>query len=247
MQLLFLCSLSYQPPDMAQLFKPSADSIFRLTIVGTLVMTFGTFWFFEMMQRSTYYSQRAIVHAQPLPFSHEHHVGGIGIDCRYCHTSVDKSSFAGMPPSKTCMNCHAQIWTNAEMLRPVRESYRSGKPLHWTRVNDLPDYVFFDHSIHIHKGIGCNDCHGPVDRMPLMYAAATLQMEWCLNCHRKPEKFLRPAEEVFNMRYIPPTGRFPVSVNGKTFTDQLTLGNYLKTEYHLRSVQDITSCNTCHR
>ncbi|HSU57170.1 MAG TPA: cytochrome c3 family protein, partial [Candidatus Dormibacteraeota bacterium] len=109
------------------------------------------------------------------------------------------------------------------------------------------DYVFFDHSIHIHKGIGCNDCHGPVDRMPLMYAAATLQMEWCLNCHRKPEKFLRPAEEVFNMRYTPPTGRFPVTVNGKTFTDQLTLGNYLKTEYHLRSVQDITSCNTCHR
>lgn len=234
-------------PGMPQLFKPSADTILRLFLVGGLLLPVGSLWFFEMMQRSTYYSQREIVHAQPIPFSHEHHVGGLGIDCRYCHTSVEVSGFAGMPPTKTCMNCHAQIWTNADLLRPVRESYRSGQPIHWTRVYDLPDYVYFDHSIHIHKGIGCSDCHGPVDRMPLMYPAATLQMEWCLNCHREPEKFLRPADEVFDMRYNRPSERYPVTVNGKTFTDQLKLGSYLKEQYYVRSVQDITSCSTCHR
>jgi len=232
---------------MGQFFSPTANTTFRVVLIGGLLTVVGMFWFFEMMQRSAYYSQRGVVHAQPIPFSHEHHVGGLGIDCRYCHTTVENSKFAGMPPTKTCMNCHAQIWTNSDMLRPVRESYDSAKPIHWSRVNDLPDYVYFDHSIHIHKGIGCNDCHGPVDRMPLMYAAATLQMEWCMNCHRAPEKFLRPREEVFNMRYQQPTSRYPVSVDGKTFTTQTKLGDYLKTKYYLRTVQDITSCNTCHR
>lgn len=232
---------------MGQIFRPSANSVARLTLVGVVVFGLALFWFIEMMQRSSYYSNREVVRAQPVPFSHEHHVGGLGIDCRYCHTSVEFSSFAGMPPTKTCMNCHAQIWTNADMLQPVRESYRTGTPLRWTRVNDLPDYVYFDHSIHIHKGVGCSDCHGAVDRMPLMYAAATLQMEWCLNCHRAPEKFLRPKSQVFNIRYSRPTTRFPVVLDGKPFTDQLNLGNYLKTKYHLRSVQDIISCSTCHR
>ncbi len=232
---------------MGQIFTPTGNTIFRVTLLGGLVLVASTFWFFEMMQRSTYYSQRAIVHKQPVPFSHEHHVGGLGIDCRYCHTTVEQSSFAGMPPTKTCMNCHAQIWTNTEMLRPVRESYRSGTPLHWTRVNDLPDYVYFDHSIHINKGVGCNDCHGPVDRMPLMYPYATLQMEWCLDCHRAPEKYLRPADQVFNMRYEKPSRRFPVSVDARTFTNQRKLGDYLKQKYSVRTAQDITSCSTCHR
>jgi hypothetical protein len=184
---------------------------------------------------------------QPVPFSHQHHVGGLGIDCRYCHTSVEVSSFAGIPPTKTCMNCHSQIWTNASMLLPVRESFRSGKSLEWIRANDLPDYVYFDHSIHLNKGVGCNDCHGPVDRMPLMYAASTLQMEWCLNCHRAPEKFLRPRDQVFNMRYMQPSARYPVTLDGKVYSDQITMGTYLVKKYHLRSVQDITSCSTCHR
>jgi Cytochrome c7 and related cytochrome c len=232
---------------MGQIFNPSANSVFRLVLVGSVVLGMALFWFFEMMQRSSYYTDRAVVRSQPIPFSHEHHVGGLGIDCRYCHTSVEVSSFAGMPPSKTCMNCHAQIWTNAEMLQPVRASYQTGTPLRWTRVNNLPDYVYFDHSIHIHKGVGCSDCHGPVDRMPLMYPAASLQMEWCLNCHREPEKFLRPRSQVFNMRYSRPTTRFPVVMDGKAFTDQLTLGNYLKSKYYLRSAQDIISCSTCHR
>ena len=142
---------------------------------------------------------------QPVPFSHQHHVAGLGIDCRYCHTSVETSSFAGIPPTKTCMNCHAQIWTNAALLEPVRESYKTGKSLVWTRVNDLPDFAYFNHSIHINKGVGCNTCHGPVDRMPLMYNQASLQMEWCLECHRAPEKNLRPRDQVFNMRYEQPS------------------------------------------
>jgi hypothetical protein len=174
-------------------------------------------------------------------------VGGLGIDCRYCHTSVEVSSFAGIPPTRTCMNCHAQIWTGAPMLEPVRESFSSGKSLIWNRVNDLPDFVYFNHSIHINKGVGCNTCHGPVDRMPLMYNYASLQMEWCLNCHRAPEKNLRPRDQVFNMRYEEPSSAKPIMVDGKTYTDQISLGRDLVTKYKLRTVADITSCSTCHR
>src|SRR6185369_5779685 len=199
------------------------------------------------LQRSPYYSWRGVAREQPVPFSHQHHVAGLGIDCRYCQTSVEKSNFAGIPPTKTCMNCHQQIWTNAPMLEPVRESYRSGKSLVWTRVNQVPDFVYFDHSIHINKGVGCDSCHGPVNKMPLMYAQNTMQMEWCLNCHREPEKMLRPRAEVFNMNYKQPSTEEPVEVNGQKFTDQIALGKYLKKEYRLRSVFDITSCNTCHR
>jgi len=232
---------------MGQIFPQSTNTISRLTILFGFLSIGALLWFFAQMQRSPYYSQEGIAHAQPVPFSHQHHVGGLGLDCRYCHTSVEVSSFAGIPPTKTCMNCHSQIWTNAAMLEPVRQSFRSGASLIWTRANHLPDYVYFDHSIHLNKGVGCNDCHGPVDRMPLMYAYATLQMEWCLNCHREPERFLRPRDQVFNMRYQQPTARGPVALDGQVFSDQLALGNYLKGQYHLRSVEDITSCWTCHR
>jgi hypothetical protein len=184
---------------------------------------------------------------QPVPFSHKHHVGDDGIDCRYCHTSVESARFAGIPPTKTCINCHAQIWTKAPMLEPVRESFRSGKSLVWNRVNDLPDFVYFDHSIHINKGVGCDTCHGPVDRMPLMYNQASLQMEWCLECHRAPEKNLRPRDQVFNMRYEPPSADKPLALDGEVFTDQTSLGLHLVQKYRLRTVQDIISCSTCHR
>jgi hypothetical protein len=133
------------------------------------------------------------------------------------------------------------------MLEPVRESFRSGKSLVWNRVNDLPEFVYFDHSIHINKGVGCNTCHGPVDRMPLMYNYASLQMEWCIECHRAPEKNLRPREQVFNMRYQQPSVDLPVKFEGRSYTDQLSLGKELVKQYHLRSVMDITSCSTCHR
>jgi hypothetical protein len=232
---------------MAQIFHRSTNSLSRATIFGAVFVVAALFWAAAQVQRSPYVTYAGVVRPQPAPFSHQHHVAGLGIDCRYCHTSVENSRFAGIPPTKTCMNCHAQIWTKAPMLEPVRESFRTDKSLVWTRVNDLPDFVYFDHSIHINKGVGCNTCHGPVDRMPLMYNYASLQMEWCLNCHRAPEKNLRPRDQVFNMRYQAPTVDSPVIVDGKSFVDQDSLGLYLVKAYKLRSERDITSCNTCHR
>ena len=210
-------------------------------------MVAALFWAAAEIQRSPYVTYAGIARPQPAPFSHQHHVAGLGIDCRYCHTSVETSNFAGIPPTATCMNCHRQIWTGAPMLEPVRESFKTGKSLVWNRVNDLPDFVYFNHSIHINKGVGCNTCHGPVDRMPLMYNYASLQMEWCLDCHRAPEKNLRPREQVFNMRYEQPTAERPVEFEGQKYLDQISLGTALKDKYHLRTTQDITSCSTCHR
>jgi hypothetical protein len=232
---------------MAQIFHRSTNTISRVTIIGTLLLVAGFFWWVAQMQRSSYTTYRGIAHTQPVPFSHQHHVSGLGLDCRYCHTAVEVSSFAGIPPTKTCMNCHSEIWTNAPMLEPVRQSFQTGRSLQWTRVNDLPDYVYFDHSIHLAKGVGCDTCHGPVQRMPLMVTYATLQMEWCLNCHRAPQKYLRPREEVFNLNWQPPSSGQPVTMDGIKFTDQIAFGNYLLRKYRVRSVQDITSCDTCHR
>jgi hypothetical protein len=232
---------------MAQIFHRSTNTISRATIFGSVLIVAALFWAATQIQRSPYVTYAGVVRPQPAPFSHQHHVAGLGIDCRYCHTSVENSQFAGIPPTKTCMNCHSQIWTNAALLEPVRESFRSNKSLVWTRVNDLPDFVYFDHSIHISKGVGCNTCHGPVDRMPLMYNDASLEMEWCLNCHRAPEKNLRPRDQVFNMRYEQPSSYKPLEFDGQTFTDQDSLGLYLIKKYKLRTERDITSCSTCHR
>jgi cytochrome c7-like protein len=230
-----------------QIFHRSTNTISRATIFGAIFVIAMLFWAAAEVQRSPYVTYAGVARPQPAPFSHQHHVGGLGIDCRYCHTSVEVSSFAGIPPTRTCMNCHAQIWTGAPMLEPVRESFSSGKSLIWNRVNDLPDFVYFNHSIHINKGVGCNTCHGPVDRMPLMYNYASLQMEWCLDCHRAPEKNLRPRDQVFNMRYEEPSSAKPIMVDGKTYTDQISLGRDLVSKYKLRTVADITSCSTCHR
>jgi len=230
-----------------QIFHRSTNTISRATIFGAVFVAAIALWACIEFQRSPYVTYAAVAKPQPVPFSHQHHVAGLGIDCRYCHTSVEVSSFAGIPTTKTCINCHQQIWTAAPLLEPVRESFRTGKSLVWTRVNDLPDFVYFNHSIHINKGVGCNTCHGPVDRMPLMYNYASLQMEWCLDCHRAPQKYLRPSDQVFNMRYEQPSGAKPVTVGGKEYTDQLDLGTDLVKEYKLRTVSDITSCSTCHR
>src|SRR5271154_3934813 len=232
---------------MAQIFHRSFNVISKVSILGGVFILAGLGWAASVLVRSSYVTKVGIAETQPIQFSHAHHVNGLGIDCRYCHTSVETSNFAGIPPTKTCMNCHAQIWTNAAYLEPVRESFRTGRSLEWTRVNQLPNYVYFNHSIHINKGVGCNTCHGPVDRMPLMYQYASLQMEFCLDCHRNTEKYLRPREQVFNMRYEQPSGGEPVVVSGTAYSDQESLGNALKAQYHVRSVKDITSCNTCHR
>jgi len=230
-----------------QIFHRSSNAIARASILGAVFLLSGVLWGVLELDRTPYITYEKVVRPQPVPFSHEHHVAAIGIDCRYCHTSVENSNYAGIPPTKTCMNCHSQIWTNAAILEPVRESFRTGKSLEWTRVNDLPDYVYFNHSIHINKGVGCNTCHGEVDRMPLMYNNASLRMEWCLNCHRAPDKYLRPRDQVFNMRYQPPSTNEPLTLDGQEFIDQRTLGKYLIQKHNLRSVADITSCSTCHR
>lgn len=230
-----------------QIFHRSANTLSRASIYGGIFTVALTLWVCVNLQRSPYVTYAGVARPQPAPFSHQHHVAALGIDCRYCHTSVENSDFAGIPPTKTCMNCHSEIWTSAAMLEPVRESYRSGRSLVWNRVNDLPDFVYFDHSIHVNKGVGCNTCHGPVDRMPLMFNYASLQMEWCIECHRGPEKVLRPRDQVFNMRYQQPSTLQPVVVDGKSFTDQMSLGKYLAHKYELRTAMDITSCSTCHR
>jgi len=243
---------------MSQIFHRSTNTLSRATIFGAVFIVAALVWVGYAIQGSPYVTYEGVRKPQPVPFSHQHHVTGLGIDCRYCHTSVETSGFAGIPPTKTCMNCHSQIWTNAALLEPVRASYRSGESLQWTRVNTLPDFVFFNHSIHVTKGVGCNTCHGPVDTMPFMYQQATLQMSWCLSCHRDPGQFLRPRDQVFNMRYRPPSDTTPVEVDDKTFTDQASLGDYLIKKYRVRvgriktadgqtSVGDITSCSTCHR
>jgi hypothetical protein len=230
-----------------QIFHRSSNTISKATVFVVIILASVALWACIQLQRSPYVTYAMVARPQPVPFSHQHHVAGLGIDCRYCHTSVENSHFAGIPPTKTCMNCHSQIWVGAPLLEPVRKSYRTGESLVWNRVNDLPDFVYFDHSIHVNKGVGCNTCHGPVDRMPLMFNYASLQMEWCLDCHRAPDKYLRPRDQVFNMRYEQPSRENPVTVDGNAYTDQRTLGKYLIQKHNLRSVADITSCSTCHR
>jgi len=232
---------------MAQFFPHSANAYARMSLVlaGVLAAALGLAG--DRLQRSPYVTKEGLRPEQPVPFSHQHHVAGLGLDCRYCHTSVETSSFAGIPPTKTCMNCHSQIWTNAAMLEPVRASFRDNKSLVWQRVHDLPDFVYFSHEIHINKGVGCKSCHGPVDEMPLMYQNASLQMEWCLQCHRDTATVLRPREEVFNMQYKEPSRGNAVTFKGVEYFDQMKLGAAIQKEYHIRNKLELTSCETCHR
>lgn len=230
-----------------QIFHRSSNTLARASIFGVLGVLIVVGLLADQWQRSPYWTYENMARIQPVPFSHQHHVGGLGLDCRYCHTSVENSGFAGIPPTKTCMNCHSQLWTSQAMLAPIRDSYRTGRSINWVRVNDLPDYVYFDHSIHIHKGVSCETCHGQVDRQPLSMQAHSLQMEWCLDCHRAPDKFLRPRDQVFNMEYQGPSRTAPVTVDGVDYTDQLSLGKALISKYHVRTPPDLTSCDTCHR
>lgn len=214
-----------------QIFHPSTNTISRLSIYcGVVFIALLSFVLYEVGQ-SPYYTEQNVPQVQPVPFSHRHHVSQLGMDCRYCHTSVETSAFAGLPSTQTCMTCHSQIWTNAPILAPVRESYETGQSIAWTQVNALPQFAYFDHSIHIHKGIGCTTCHGNVGDMTITWRATTLQMAWCLDCHRHPEEYVRPRDQVFNVNYKPPK-------------DQLQLGRKLVREYKINS---LTSCETCHR
>jgi hypothetical protein len=216
-----------------QIFHPRADTIARAALVSIAVLPVLLIGWIFMIMLSPYVTQQNVTREQPVPFSHQHHVGGLGIDCRYCHTSVETARFAGMPPTETCMTCHSELWTNAAMLAPVRASLADGRPLRWRRVHNLPDYVYFDHGTHVAKGVGCSTCHGPVDKMPLMRQAAPLTMGWCLDCHRDPAPNLRPREAVFDMAWMPPK-------------DQAEQGRRLAAAYHIRT-DHLTDCSICHR
>jgi len=299
---------------MAQVFDRSSNALARASLVltGLIVIALGVA--LDQLQRSPWVTRQGQRADQPIPFSHKHHVEGLGLQCQYCHTSVEKSSYAGIPPTKTCINCHAQIWTNAALLEPVRESWATGESIQWIKVHDLPDFVYFNHEIHVNKGIGCASCHGRVDEMPLMYEQNSLQMEWCLNCHRNPAVNLRPTSEIYNMAWDGPSSDKPVwcSATGKSgataqgvacttkdpsgsgnpevamlqaqsgsqsgtrlqphplsgegltvsdgspggmvvpasyrkFTSQGELGRYLTKQYHIRTPNELASCEVCHR
>jgi hypothetical protein len=216
---------------MSQIFHRSANTLSKVSIVGLLLLGGGLVGLVMMLGRSSYVTRAQEYVEQPVQFSHLHHVGDDGIDCRYCHTSVETSAFAGIPPTKTCMNCHSQIWSTAPILEPVRSSYREDRALRWVRVHDLPDFVYFNHSVHVKKGVGCETCHGRIDRMPLTLQENSLLMEWCLECHRAPERFVRPRSEIFTMGYVPPV-------------PQTELGPQLVKEY---GIQATVTCSTCHR
>jgi hypothetical protein len=216
---------------MPQIFHRSANTLSKVSLAGIVLLLGGLIGLAMLIGRSSYVTRAQEYVEQPVQFSHLHHVLDDGIDCRYCHTSVETSSFAGIPPTKTCMNCHSQIWQSAPILEPVRASFREDRPMQWIRVHDLPDFVYFNHSIHVKKGMGCETCHGRIDQMPLTRQQNSLQMEWCLNCHRNPQEFVRPREEVFTMGYRPREA-------------QATLGPKLVAEYNIRPSTD---CSTCHR
>jgi hypothetical protein len=216
---------------MPQIFHPSANTFSRVSIFGALFVVAGGLYGLAVVNRSSYVTQAGVAREQPVPFSHKHHAGELGIDCRYCHTSVETSSNAGFPPTQTCMNCHSQIWALSPTLEPVRSSWRTGESIEWTKVYDLPDFVYFDHSIHVAKGIGCASCHGRIDKMSLTWQQPSLHMEWCLGCHRNPERSVRPRSEVFNMDWEPPP-------------DQPNLGAELVAAHKIQSRDD---CTTCHR
>jgi len=185
--------------------------------------------------RSPYMTRQNVTREQPVQFSHKHHVGDDGIDCRYCHTGVETSAVAGIPPTKTCMNCHSVLYSTAAYLEPVRESYRSDKSFEWVKVHRLADFAYFNHSIHINKGVGCSTCHGQINQMPLVFQASTLLMQWCVDCHRNPEAVLREKkEDVFSMDWTPPP-------------NQAEIGQRLALERHIRTTAELTSCSTCHR
>lgn len=218
---------------MAQIFKRSANAVALASLIAGGTLAVGTLLLVFKFAQSPFMTDQGVTLNQPVPFSHDHHTATLGIHCGYCHTAAEKSAAAGIPPTATCMNCHKLIWVDSPMLEPIRASFRDNRPIQWQRVNDLPDFVYFNHSIHVAKGIGCNTCHGKINEMPLVRQTQTLQMNWCLDCHRNPEKFVRPKEEVYNMDWELPAG-----------VSQADLGAKLVKEYE---IQPQDTCSTCHR
>ncbi|HJP93779.1 MAG TPA: cytochrome c3 family protein [Pyrinomonadaceae bacterium] len=219
---------------MRRVFHRSANTLSRVTIFGFVFLFAAVLWITIAIGRSSYVTDVGVARPQPVPFSHQHHAGNVGIDCRYCHVTVETSAFAGMPATQICMQCHSQIWSTSPLLEPVRASFSSGHPLQWTRVHNLPRFTYFDHSIHVKQGVGCSTCHGRVDQMSETVAVKPMYMEWCVDCHRNVGKYLRPREEVFNMNWQLPA-------------NQLALGGKLIADYHIKDARSLIACSTCHR
>lgn len=219
---------------MAQLFSPRSNVHSRVIIVSVVLLICAAGWATSAIYWSPYATYVDVPQEQPIPFSHKHHVGDDGIDCRYCHTSVESSAYAGLPTTDTCMTCHSQIWKDAPMLEPARASLASNSPLQWNRVHDLPDYVYFNHSIHVAKGIGCSACHGRVDQMPLTRKTQTLYMRWCLECHRAPQNYIRPRDKIYDLAW-------------QAAKDRPGEGERLVEQYHVDTSGRLTNCSTCHR
>jgi hypothetical protein len=219
---------------MPQTFHPSTNTFSKASIFGAVFIIAGVAWALVTFFRSPFVTRVNVPIQQPVPFSHRQHVGALGLDCRYCHTTVEVAAFADIPPTHTCMTCHSQVWVESATLAPVRESYETGESIPWNRVHNLADFTYFDHSIHLAKGVGCETCHGRVDQMPLMFKSETLYMEWCLECHRNPERYLRPLEFVFTMGYVPSE-------------NQLELGRRLVQEYDIAPRSQLEDCSVCHR
>lgn len=246
----------------AQVFRERANTVARLSLVGGAILVLGGGFALAAFTRSPANTKVGVPKDEPVPFSHKHHAWELGIDCRYCHTTVEKSPYPGMPASETCMSCHSQIWTNSPLLEPVRQSYETGTPIHWTRVNPLPEFVYFNHSIHVARGVNCNTCHGPVQEMQITWKGNSFQMAWCLQCHRAPERYLHqedpqrsPRQQVFDLYWRiqadqPLTEREKQLAAGEDpFSDKkedVEKGKELVKTMGVRVAQ-LADCSICHR
>ncbi len=249
---------------MAQIFKPSANSVAKVTLLGVALGVPAVWLALAGLSRSPANTKVDVAINQPVPFSHQHHALELGIDCRYCHTAVEKSSFAGLPSTETCMSCHSQIWTNSPLLEPVRQSYETGTPIQWNYVNSIPQFVYFNHSIHVARGINCNTCHGPVTNMNITWRGNSFQMAWCLQCHRAPERYIydlkpgvEPRKQVFDLYWEQQAhGTKGMSakekalirgkLSGSNNPEDLKKGQEIVKEYGIK-VQQLADCNICHR
>lgn len=219
---------------MSQVFSPGANTFARLSLLGTGLVVVIIFALIFTLDRSPYTrAPIGIAIEQPVRFSHELHSDQLNIDCQYCHVSAEKSSYGGIPDTHTCMSCHSQIATYSELLQPVRDSYDTGESLEWEAVHDLADHVYFNHSAHINAGFGCETCHGPVNEMAIVWQAKSMTMGWCLDCHRNPEQFIRPTDQVYNFGWEPEG-------------DQIELGLQLVEAKNI-DVERLDSCSICHR
>ena len=248
----------------AQIFRPSANSFAQISLLGVAIVPLLAGLSLAALSRSPANTKVNVPKNQPVPFSHQHHSWELGIDCRYCHTSVEKSANAGMPSTETCMSCHSQIWTQSPLLEPVRQSFETNTPIKWNLVNKVPDFVQFNHSIHVNRGLNCNTCHGAMNDMHITWKGNSFQMAWCLNCHRAPERYLAqvtspgkaPRQKVFDLYWkLQTVGKAGLTkseqqlvngtYNGSDDQEAIAEGNALVKDLGIKT-QQLADCSVCH-